>query len=325
MSAKVTIKNPEGRFIRFPGEQAFPGPGREIVRSVPAGLGQGRFLNLDCRSGMDICMSRCRFTRDYRARIAWPGPRLTFVFCVSGTTQTRNSCSPSPLGITAGQAHLHYFEDPVLERWTAGEKEIRAVVIRFPSEKISSLLGPPHEPGPQKALAKAIDQGHLFYSQTMNFTVQSVLHQMYACPHQGVVRQIFLESKAMELVAYTLEQAFGTALPESPVRADERDRIVAARDILVSRLRYPPSLNSLARQAGMSHTRLTRGFKKVFGCTVFEYLRKERLAYARILLSENRLNITDAAFESGFCSSSHFARAFRKQFGISPSDFMSRK
>ncbi|MCG8551463.1 MAG: AraC family transcriptional regulator, partial [Desulfobacterales bacterium] len=244
------------------------------MRSVPAGLGQGRFLNLDCPSGMDICMSHCRFAGDYLARIAWPEPRLTFVFCVSGITHTLNSCSTSPLGITAGQAHLHYFEDPVLERRTAGEKKIQAVVIRFPPEKISGLLGPSHEPGPQKALAKAISQGHFFHSQTMNFTVQSVLHQMYACPHQGLVRQIFLESKAMELVAYTLEQAFDTALPGSPIRADERERIIAARDILISRLKFPPSLTHLAGQVGMSHTRLTRGFKKVFGCTVFAYLRK---------------------------------------------------
>ena len=325
MSSKVTIKNSESKFIRFPEEPTRPGPDREIVRSVPSELGQGRFLNLDCRSGMDICMSRCRFSRDYLARIAWPEPRLTFVFCLSGTTQTVNSFSTSPLGITAGQAHLHYFEDPVLERRTAGEKEIRAVVIRFPFEKIADLLGSSQEPGPQQSLAKAIGQGHLFHAHTMNFTIQSVLHQMYGCPHQGLIRQIFLESKAMELVAYALEQAFDTALPGPPIRADERDRIVAARDILVSRLKYPPSLTNLARQAGMSHTRLTRGFKKIFGCTVFEYLRKERLSYARMLLSENRLSITDAAFEAGFCSSSHFALAFRKQFGICPSEFTSRK
>ncbi len=282
-------------------------------------------MNLDCPSGMDICMSSCRFAGDYQARIAWPEPRLTFVFCLAGTTQTLNSCSTSPLGITAGQAYLHYFEDPVLERRTAGKKKIQAVVIRFPSEKIAALLGPSHEPGPQRVFAKSIDQGRFFHSQTMNFTVKSVLHQMYACPHRGLVKQIFLESKAMELVAYTLEQAFDTALPGSPIREDERDRIVAARDILVSRLKFPPSLTDLARQVDMSHTRLTRGFKKVFGCTVFAYLRKERLAYAGMLLSENRLNITEAAFEAGFCSSSHFAQAFRKQFGISPSQFTSRK
>lgn len=325
MRSNITIKTSEGKFIRFPEDQTISGPGREVVRSVPTGLGQGRFFNLTCRSGMDICMSRCRFAGDYLARIAWPTPRLTFVFCMSGDTQTLNSCSMSPFGITAGQAHLHYFEDPVLERRIDGPKEIQAVVIRFPSEEISSLLGPSHEPGPQKALAKAIGQGYFFHSQTINFIVQAVLHQMYACPHQGLVRQIFLESKAMELVAYALEQAFGAALPESPIRTDERERIIAARDVLVSRLKFPPSLTHLASQAGMSHSRLTRGFKKVFGCTVFAYLRNERLAYAKRLLLENRLSITDTAFEAGFCSSSHFAKAFRKQFGISPSQFTSRK
>jgi len=325
LRANITIKTSEGKFIRFPEEQTIPGPGREVVRSVPSGLGQGRFLNLTCRSGMEICMSRCRFAGDYLAKITWPTPRLTFVFCMSGNTQTLNACSMSPFGITAGQTHLHYFEDPALERRTTGGKEIQAVVIRFPSEKISSLLGPTHEPGPQNALATAIDQGHFFHSQTTNFALQAVLYQIYACPHQGLVRQIFLESKAMELVAYTLEQVFDAAPPKSPIRADERERIIAARDILVSRLKFPPSLTHLARQGGMSHSRLTRGFKKVFGCTVFAYLRNERLAYAKRLLSENRLSITDAAFEAGFCSSSHFASAFRKQFGISPSQFTSRK
>ncbi len=325
MNSEVSIKNSKGEFICFPGEPAVPGPCREVVRSVPAGLGQGRFLNLDCRFGMEICMSHCRFTRDYLARVSWPAPKLCFVFCLSGITHTLNSCNASPLGITAGQVHLCYFEDPALERHTAGEKDLQAVVIRFSAENIPHLLGPAHEPGPQQRLAAAIGQGRLFCSQTMNFAVQSVLHQMYACPHQGLVRQIFLESKAMELVAYTLEQAFDTAQPGAVVRNDERDRIFNARDILVSRLKYPPSLTDLARQVDMSHTRLTRGFKKVFGCTVFEYLRKERLAYARILLSENRLSITETAFEAGFCSSSHFAQAFRRQFGISPSAFTSRK
>jgi AraC-like DNA-binding protein len=71
----------------------------------------------------------------------------------------------------------------------------------------------------------------------------------------------------------------------------------------------------------MSHTRLNRGFRKVFGCTAFEYLRRERLSYARMLIEEKPADLTWVAFESGFCSSSYFAASFLKAYGIRPSEY----
>jgi AraC-like DNA-binding protein len=44
-----------------------------------------------------------------------------------------------------------------------------------------------------------------------------------------------------------------------------------------------------------------------------------------MLLAENKLSITQVAFEAGFCGSSHFASAFQKRFGISPSAFRTGK
>ncbi|XPS88360.1 putative transcriptional regulator, AraC family [Desulfosarcina variabilis str. Montpellier] len=100
-----------------------------------------------------------------------------------------------------------------------------------------------------------------------------------------------------------------------------RERICRARDLLIKKLAYPPSLRELAEQVGMSHTQLSKGFKAVFGCTVFEYLRKERLSYARMLIEEKSVDLTWIAYESGFCSSSHFAAAFFKAYGIRPSEY----
>jgi AraC family transcriptional regulator, transcriptional activator of the genes for pyochelin and ferripyochelin receptors len=326
MNTEVMIQHPQYGFVRFNGKPKIPVrmAGREILRPVPQCLGHGRFLSLDCRPGMDICMSRCRFIREYRAKITLPEPRLTFVFCMSGSTQTRNVCCPSSLDMSAGQAHLYFFEEPVLERRAPGKKELQAVVVRLSREALEYLLDPDEERRTVPALTRAIQQGCFFWNRKMNFVMQSVLFQMFACPHQGMVRRIFLESKAMELVAYTLEQAFGDNVSDSFVPAvpeDEKERILKARDLLIQRLQFPPALIRLAGQVGMSHARLTRGFKKIFGCTVFEYLRKERLAYGRLLLAENKLSITQVAFEAGFCSSSHFASAFHKQFGVSPSAF----
>lgn len=318
---KAFIQHPVEGLVRFSKTDRPGSSGREALRPVPEHLGKGRFLTLTCRQGMNLCLSRCRFSREYRARITWPAPMLTFVFCMAGTTRTRSACLASPVEMTAGKVYLHYFEAPVLDRSVPGERDFQAVVVRLSGEALFSLLDTGGAPAD---LPGTMDRDRIFWNTQMDHAMKAILFQMFACPHQGLIRSIFLESKALELVAYTLEQFLGPS-PLSPSRPamleDERERILKARELLIRQLKFPPALPELAGEVGMSHVRLTRGFKKIFGCTVFEYLRQERLAYARQLLAENRMSITQVAFEAGFCSSSHFASAFFKRFGTLPSDF----
>ncbi len=61
-----------------------------------------------------------------------------------------------------------------------------------------------------------------------------------------------------------------------------------------------------------------RGFKQLFGQTVFEYTQHLRMEMAKNLLESSEQSITDIAFEVGYEYSSNFATAFRRHFGISP-------
>ena len=154
--------------------------------------------------------------------------------------------------------------------------------------------------------------------------MKTALFQILNNPHRGRVGKIYLESKALELIALKLEQIFQTdCRPQKGLQftPEERERIIHTRDMLVRQLQHPPSLRELAAQIGMSHVRLSRGFRMVFGCTVFEYLRKERLSYARMLIEEKPVDLTWVAYESGFCSSSHFAASFFKEYGLRPSEY----
>lgn len=327
MDTKILIRDVSGAFTQFPAPAPHrPAVSGEVARPLPRDLGRGLFSTLECRPGMDICLSHCRFDRDYQAKITWPSPMVTFAFCLSGQTLSRNACRKDPIEMAAGDAYVHYFKDPSLVRNTRGKKELSALAVRITPGLMADLAAPSPEAAPMadSRIQEALDRQHLFSGRAMTPDMTHTLCQMFRCPHQGLVRRIFLESKALELVAALLALSFETSRPGKhprPVPPDERERIVMARDILVSRIQFPPSLPCLARKAGMSHARLTRGFKKVFGCTVFEYLRRERLVRARALLRENRLSVTEVAFKAGFCSSSHFAAAFLKQFGQSPTAF----
>ena len=153
------------------------------------------------------------------------------------------------------------------------------------------------------------------------------LEQLINCPFSGITRRLFLESRALELISYQLDQVsdaqtLNLAGAQFP-HPDDRKRIERVREILVGDLEKPPGLGQLAREAGMSHPKLNRCFRRVYGMTVFEYLRAERLNRAKEILRQG-MNVTEAAYAVGYESVSHFSQAFKKQFKISPSAFIGR-
>ena len=66
---------------------------------------------------------------------------------------------------------------------------------------------------------------------------------------------------------------------------------------------------------------LSKVFKKKAGITLSEYIRQERLNYARHLLEHSEMNINEIATLLNFSSQSHFSSAFKKQYHCSPADY----
>lgn len=80
----------------------------------------------------------------------------------------------------------------------------------------------------------------------------------------------------------------------------------------------------LAEEVGLSRTQLHRRMKEITGISTGEFIRNIRLKKAAELLSENKINISQVAYMVGFSSQTHFSTAFRKFYGISPTEYISR-
>lgn len=83
----------------------------------------------------------------------------------------------------------------------------------------------------------------------------------------------------------------------------------------------PVDLEKLAELCLVSVSQLIRNFKKYLNCTPHQYLLSFRLRQSKLLLVTTSLSIESIAEKCGFNSTSHYARAFRTQERISPSDF----
>ena len=138
---------------------------------------------------------------------------------------------------------------------------------------------------------------------------------------------MYLEAKALELLAMQIAQL--TELKPDAVRTTLKprsiDRIYQAKDILVTQLENPPLISELARTVGLSESTLRRGFKKLFNTTVMGYLTSLRMKQAELLLRERKLSIGEIANLVGYSQLGHFSTAFKRQFGITPSQCMAGK
>ncbi len=81
------------------------------------------------------------------------------------------------------------------------------------------------------------------------------------------------------------------------------------------------SLGRLAEQAGMSEFHFNRLFKRATDVPPSQYQIKLRMDAARRLLRETKKSVITIAIEVGYSNPSHFARVFRKETGLSPTDY----
>jgi AraC family transcriptional regulator, transcriptional activator of the genes for pyochelin and ferripyochelin receptors len=111
----------------------------------------------------------------------------------------------------------------------------------------------------------------------------------------------------------------------SNLKPQSIDRIYQARDILATRLENPPSICELTKQVGISELTLRRGFRELFQTTIIQYLTHKRMKQAELLLREKKLSVAEVSNLVGYSHLGYFAKVFKRQFGITPSECLAGK
>jgi YesN/AraC family two-component response regulator len=81
------------------------------------------------------------------------------------------------------------------------------------------------------------------------------------------------------------------------------------------------SLNSLAKQQGISAGYLATIFKRDTGKTVSEYIKDKRIEHAMYLLSATHLQIQTIALHCGIMDVQYFSKIFKKKIGKNPKEY----
>ena len=136
---------------------------------------------------------------------------------------------------------------------------------------------------------------------------------------KGGVPDIYAETAAQFLAAHLLLRHGSLGEPAAAGPDDRRLRRVDA--YIREHLGAPLSLEDIAGEAGISRFHLLRLFKQAYGETPFKRLTRLRMEQAQALLGGSRKSVAQIAFLCGYENPAHFASAFRRHAGVSPTDY----
>jgi AraC-like DNA-binding protein len=99
--------------------------------------------------------------------------------------------------------------------------------------------------------------------------------------------------------------------------------IARARELLGARALAAPSLAEVAAELDVAPVRLARAFRRAFGESPGDYVRRERIRIACERLATRDVGLAALAAELGFVDQSHFTRVFRRELGVTPGSWRS--
>ena len=126
----------------------------------------------------------------------------------------------------------------------------------------------------------------------------------------------------LDAIGWSLMQAAGS--PDAPAAPGARDRRLAGQlRELLDREFANPELDAVSAGAaiGLGRTRMIHVFRAVTGTTPHRYLVERRVARAAEMLATGDVPVTDVCFASGFGSVARFQAAFKRAWGVPPSQY----
>lgn len=240
---------------------------RTLVRS--GRLVQGAIRDVWLRKGIHLCVEKTQNQKRLLLNFPEFNEYLRFHFVLSGKMQRIYSSAHKETSffLSGGRHHLSGSGLHARSLDDCPEtEEFLEVTLHVQPEMLRSFVSDPSGELPKvfQHLVGSIDHQCYMRGGETPTMVTTLLQQIIQCPHQGLTKRMYLESKVIEILALMLEEEATVQQGEfksSLLQPDRLDRIHHAKEILLKNLSSPPSLIELSRQAGMCDYSLERGFK----------------------------------------------------------------
>ena len=290
---------------------------------VPGDADEGVWRMASIRDEIFIVVSNCNYAHS-RSESVLPESFVEFHFSLSGPASVDFS-DTNALQVNAPNLLVCRQGADVRYQVTCGPGPWQSVglyVTQRHFERLLRALGSEAERIRVELAAVGSDQ---IYNRQMPFSVEAlhIAEQLLASLYRGARQMLYLEGKCTEILCACIEMWLAHARADNPgetLSARDLRLIERAREMIVVDLHLAPTIPELARAVGTNASKLKRGFKFLYGVTIFEYGQRSRMNQALRLLVDERQPVGQVALAVGYQHQTSFTAAFRDHFGFAPKD-----
>ena len=262
----------------------------------------------------------------------FPKEQLHLMFNIAG--QGIGLGDRTRIAVSTSTISMCYPRSKVRASRLAGSGNHEFVILSMKQEWLKDILGEKKQ-SIYKTLWAAVDAdtsigkpvGHV---RSMTMSEKEMATQLSDPPVEGGAMEFWYTAKVMEIIALHLfrspEQT--SAGNEEPFCLSRKrvlnERVEQVNEWLEENLEESLDLQQLAKHVGCAPHYLSRIFSQEVGKTISQQLRAMRIKKAAELMDTGKFNVTEAAFEVGYNSLSHFTKAFATETGVKPSVYLTQ-
>jgi AraC-like DNA-binding protein len=151
--------------------------------------------------------------------------------------------------------------------------------------------------------------------------ITSSFLQIANCRYPVTSRQFFFESKFMEIMSRIIAHNLLVDNGVFDMGEFEAEQVKKIPRILTERIDRPPSIPELAHELSLSTTTMKSSFKRIFGEPIYARHRNLCLERGAMMLRDTNKSVLQVAIDAGYSNGESFCNAFKKRYGVSPSQY----
>lgn len=199
------------------------------------------------------------------------------------------------------------------------------ISFRYSRTHLSQWARPRNPPGLVNEIVSFKGKLSLRLPISLTTEVLTILKSILNHSYSGGLENIFVNAQSQLLLLHVIDAIESPQETESAPflsHASERQKIEQARDWLIEHIGEPITIKELSRKVAMNECYLKKGFRLMYGTTIFDFYQSQRMEHARYLLYEKGMSVTEVSLQLGYSSISHFSTAFKKHTGLKPCDLL---
>ncbi len=259
-------------------------------------------------------------TQTYKREV--PANFIQFHFCIKGTASFSFNEASYTLPIQEGNSLLLYNPQRDLPLDLVLNPHSWALSVLLPITKFHRLFSP--EANYITFLSEENRERKYYKDAIISPSMAIVLNQLMNYNLHPTIKPLYFKAKIYELLSLYFNRPADADVEQCPFLADEENvsKLKKAKQIMISRMAEPPTLQQLADEISLPLNKLKEGFKQVYGDSVFSFLFDYKMEVARQLLATGSHNVNEVGLKVGYSTASHFIAAFKKRFGTTPKKFL---